>query len=156
MADEQHPWDVPTSEALPRQETGWTPKYEQGIPSDRPFNSAPQAADENWVSAPSTSHISRFMYVDARENALQRRFGRRYGDGGSDNPFAAGASQLHVVFRGKDGRGETAEYAYFFNNHAWGRDVFERMRTSGHPYSEILYPELVLNKAVPYQRLSRI
>lgn len=153
---ERHPWDVPTSETLSRQDTGWTPRFEQGIPSDRPFNDSPSPPTENWVTAPPGSHISRFMYVDARDNSLQRKFGRRYGEGGSSNPFSSGASELRVVFKGKEGRGEDSEYAYYFNRHDLGRDIFERMSTSPHPYGEILYPEVVKNKSIPYQRLSKL
>lgn len=153
---ENHPWDQQTSDVLPRQDTGWTPRYEQGIPSDRPFNDAPAPATEDWIQAPSTSHISRFMFVDARQNALQRRFGRRYGEGGSDNPFASGASELHVVFRDEKRGSEGAEYAYYFNSHDLGKDIFDRLSASGHPYSEVLRPDVVLNKSIPYQRLSRI
>lgn len=153
---QDHPWDLPTHEVLPEHPTGWTPKYTFGIPSDRAFNAAPDADDGTWVHAPATSHISRFKYVDARENSLQRRFGRRTGMGTSDdNPHTSGASQLHVVFRGKDGQGETAEYGYFFDRHDWGADVFERMSSSGHPYGNVLYPD-VIKGGVPYQRLSRI
>jgi len=155
MTDETHPWDVPTSESLGRHETGWTPRYEQGIPSDRPFNSQPETDNDTWTTAPSTSHISRFKFVDARTNSLMRKFGRRLGRS-EGNPFTAGASQLHVVFKGKQGVGEDSEYAYFFTDHQLGADLYERLKTSGHPYSEVLRPDVVLNKSIPYQRLSSL
>lgn len=152
---ERHSWDRPTSEVLPRQETGWSPKYEQGVPSDRPFNESPQAMSEQWVMAPSTSHISRFMFTDARENSLLRKFGRRIGEGGSSNPFSAGASELRVIFKKNDGS-EDSEYVYWYNDHARGKDIFDRLKASPHPYSEVLHPEVVLNRSVPYQRVSRL
>jgi hypothetical protein len=155
MADESHPWDKPTREVLPPVETGWTPKFEFGLPSDRPLESAPATDTEEWTHAPSSSHISRFLYRDARTNSLTRKFGRVLETPAGGNPYARGASELRVVFRNEKSGGESAEYAYFYEDAAAGASIFDLMRGSGHPYGEVLHP-LVIKGGVPYQRISRM
>lgn len=100
-------------------------------------------AGAQWRSAPSTSHISRFMLVDARLNGDVAAFGPH-----------GGASQLQVVFKGPDGVGEVAEYVYYFTDHDEGSGVFSRMSSSPHPYSLVLVPD-VIDKGIPYHPLAR-
>lgn len=89
---------------------------------------------EGWVYAPSTSHISRFMLV-LSELKTQN-------------------SVLQVVFKGPEGKGEVAEYAYHFSDPRQAQSVFDAMRRSGHPYGEVLTPK-VIRAGIPYHPLAR-
>jgi len=158
----QYSWDVPTVQTLPQVNTGWNPKYPWGIPSDRQFNQQiTPISDPGWVVAPITSHISRFKFEDARQNSLVRKFGRIIGEAElfgatpstGTNPFARGASQLSVIFKGPEGQGEVAEYQYYFPNHEEGASVYDSMVAAIHPYGTVLYPR-VIEGGIPYQRIS--
>lgn len=122
----------------------WEPSRPNGVPRDTPLSEAPSTTgDVEWVHPPSTSHIARFRYYDARESSFLRRFGDQ-----------GGASQLHVVFRDADTGGDGPEYWYFFADAAAGAAVAEAMTGHPHPYGGVLYPEVIEPNRVPYRRQS--
>lgn len=79
-----------------------------------------------WVYAPASSHLSRFMLVEDDKEA-----------------------RLLVVFRGPGGQGEVSEYVYTFPSQEEGARVFALLRSSPHPYSEVLRP-MVIAAGIPY------
>lgn len=82
-----------------------------------------------WVYAPSTSHISRFALVTENDE-----------------------TRLQVVFKGPNGNGEVAEFAYY-PSAATARALYDQMRRSQHPYGTVLYPQAI-KTGIPYHRIS--
>ena len=103
---------------------------------------AAERAGSGWVYAPVTSHISRFLWTDARSNPEMAEYG-----------FYGGASQLEVIFKGPNYQGEEDEYVYYFNDHAHGLEVFNSLSRSPHPFVWVLIPD-VIESGVPYFRLA--
>lgn len=136
----------------------WEPSRPNGVPSDHPFKAEPALAvvggTGEWVYAPSTSHISRFKFDDARTNRLLKNFGFGATSSGGVRRHE-GASELRVVFRDADSGAESVEYVYWFHDHAAGAAVAEAMTGHPHPYGEVLYPEVIAPNRVPYQRASQ-
>lgn len=79
-----------------------------------------------WIYAPVSSHLSRFMFEDQGVKA-----------------------QIHVVFKGPEGRGEVAEYSYSFDDADRANEIFMLMRSSPHPYGSVLRPMVIL-AGIPY------
>lgn len=123
--------------------TDWTPALPWGVPvatvssqpTSLPAEDNPRVVGHGrgrpkgiavgeWYQAPPSSHISRFTYSDK-------------------------TGVLNVIFKGADGHGEVAEYAYTFVHIPTGRDLFNRLRASPHPFGMVLYPD-VIQGGVPY------
>lgn len=86
-------------------------------------------AEIAWDAAPGTSHIHSFKLADAAE-------------------FGLGTSQLFVRFKGK--QGGIAGEGFYYIEPAFGREIVEAMRASGHPYGEVLYPRVIKPKAAQW------
>jgi hypothetical protein len=81
-----------------------------------------------WVFAPDSSHMSRWLAVsdpDSGSYVLMARFKERHGV-------------------------ESRTYVYFFPSIDELESVNERLRRSLHPYSSVMYPQ-VIQAGVPYQ-----
>ena len=59
-----------------------------------------------------------------------------------------GRSELHVRFKRPNG-GPTEVYVYFFVDHSQGEAIYQRLKTSPHPFGQVLHPE-VIKEQVPY------
>lgn len=136
-------FDVPPepSDWMP---SNWEPQYEWGAKPETEFTSITPVGVGDWIITPSTSHIARFQFTDARESSFLSEIG----------PYD-GASQLHVVFRDLKFGIETDEYAYYFQDHEFGANIAAQLASSPHPYGEVLYPLVRLNPTIPYTPLSR-
>ena len=98
-----------------------------------------------WEEAPSTSHIHSFQWHDTQDPTDSvGRFLRKF-------PGEIGQGRAELVVRFKDeksGRVSRA-YTYFFSDVAFGRAIVAELRTSPHPYGEVLYPK-VIKGGIPY------
>lgn len=102
---------------------------------------AAQREGSGWVYTPVTSHISRFLWTDARLNPELNQYG------------FLGASQLQVIFKGDNYEGEADEYIYYFTNHEHGLEIASELSRARHPYADVLLPK-VIQAGVPYFRLA--
>ena len=122
----------------------YTPSLPHGLPNphagDRPDEGDGGIA---WTPAPTTSHIAMFRFYDARLHKFLTKF---------PGAIGRGRSELHVRFRGKNGQGVVAYYAYFFDSPEAGQVIYDKLAGSGHPYGEVLHP-LVIRAGVPYTRI---
>jgi hypothetical protein len=101
-----------------------------------------QREGTGWIYAPVTSHISRFLFTDARLNPEMAEYGPQ-----------GGASQLQVIFKGANYEGEDDEYIYYFHDPYAGLEIANAMATAAHPYADVLLPQ-VIRAGVPYFRLA--
>lgn len=145
-----HGWELPDVSPTP-QEVGKKRQAEPGQKSGYVYRNvgertgySGQLKGSGWVYAPATSHISRFLFTDARQNADMAEYG-----------LMGGASQLQVVFKGANYSGEVDEYVYYFSDHDTGIETFKELSRSAHPYAEVLLPD-VINGGIPYFRLAHI
>lgn len=111
---------------------GYEPRREWGIGHDG--DPAGRAAGAPWVMGPPRSGVHSFRFLAAR----------------STTALGGGATELHVRIRRRDGS-VTPTYVYFFDRAEAGRRVYERMRASAHPFTDVLVPD-VINAKVPYTR----
>lgn len=103
-----------------------SPPQEKSELASRLKEKKKQQRSSGWVSAPATSHISRFMLVHGEQ-----------------------ATHIQVVFKGPEGKGEVAEYMYTFPDDNSAVRIFNQLRSSAHPYGQVLYPK-VIKGGIPY------
>ena len=120
---------------------GYEPAYDWGLAY--PGGGVEAARGIAWENAPHSSHIHSFRWLDARKRA-------RMGDPPSE--FGRGRSELHVRFKRPNG-GPTQLYVYFFVDHSRGEAIYQRLRTSPHPFGQVLHPE-VIKEQVPYTSIA--
>lgn len=116
----------------------WVGKYGHALSIPKGQELLPEAPEEDdtWHSAPGTSHISRYRYINnPNPNAGETRF------------------QIHVVFKNADGS-ESRGYLYFFPSAQAANGIFRRLRSSAHPYGSVLYPDVIQGKKIPYRPAS--
>jgi len=116
---------------------GYEPAHDWGLAN--PGGGVEAARGIAWETAPHSSHIHSFRWLDARRRARRADVLSKLGQG---------RSELHVRFKRPNG-GPTEVYVYFFANHAQGEAIYQRMKTSPHPFSLVLHPE-VIKKQIPY------
>lgn len=129
---------IPAGPSVP-----FEPKMAGGVanPNAGADPNAPDGSNVAWESAPATSHLWGWKYVDIRTSSFLRKFPGRLG----------AVSILTVRFRGKGGRGIAAEYQYGFADPDAGQAIVEALRASPHPHGQVLHPR-VIKAGVPYTR----
>ena len=91
---------------------------------------ANDGSNVGWFQAPGTSHLFAFRFRDNRLYSLP-------------------VSQLDVIFKTKAGVQGT-EGSYECVNPDIGQDLYDRMAKSPHPYGQVLYPNAIKTKALPW------
>ena len=144
-----HGWELP--EISPHPETvrrrrqlkhpGQTAGYVYRNVGDRTGYTA-SGEGGGWLYVPVTSHISRFLWTDARLNPAMAEYGAM-----------GGASHLQVIFKGENYEGESDEYVYYFNDHDRGLQIASELSRASHPYADVLLP-MVIQAGIPYFRLA--
>ena len=128
------------------QYTDWSPSMAGGVanPGARRRGEEPAEQDGSnvpWERAPATSHIWGWKWMTLREFPFLRRFPGRLG----------AVNTLLVRFKNKSGN-VAAEYSYGFADETAGASIVAALRSSPHPYAEVLLPRVV-TAGVPYTRM---
>lgn len=131
---------------MAEQYTDWSPSMRGGVenPGARRKGEEPAEQDGSnipWERAPATSHIWGWKWLPLRSSSFNRKFPGRLGR----------TNILYVRFKNKTG-GVAAEYSYGFADEATGLSIVEALRSSPHPYAEVLRPRVV-TAGVPYTRM---
>lgn len=124
----------------------WNPKYpevarenDQGTTGTFDRQSEEEQISDDWVFAPSTSHILKMrIYFGEKWHVVNK----------------TAETKLVVQFKPdpKTGKGG-GEYSYFFPfaDKAFAREIWEDLITSPHPYGECLYPKIIKPRRVEYR-----
>ncbi len=124
---------------------GFIPKMEGGVANPGSPGGPSEVSDGSnvgWYSAPTTSHVARFKYLDIRLFPFLRKFPGKLGP----------VSILYVTFKDEKTGGLTATYAYGFADPDRGLAIADEMVTSPHPYGEVLHPK-VIKAGIDYTRM---
>ena len=120
-----------------RKMPGYEPAYDWGLANSG--GGVEAARGIAWETAPHSSHIHSYRWLDARRRTRMGDFPSKLGQG---------RSELHVRFKRPNG-GPTEVYVYFFVDHSQGEAIYQRLKTSPHPFGQVLHPE-VIKEQVPY------
>lgn len=123
---------------------GYTPSYEFGVPNPGVGDNPENPTGIPWEPAPTTSHVDSWRFYGTDEFPFLRKFPSAVGQG---------RSELHVRFKGKDGGGPSASYAYFFQSPEAGRNVLDKLRGSPHPFKDVVKAVLIDGR-IPYTKIS--
>lgn len=125
---------------------GYTPSFAPGLANPNVSGALPETETGGgsvpWEAAPATSHILRWRWYDAKQHKFLTKFPGATGQG---------RSELHVQFKDKQG-GASSVYAYYFATPEAGATVVQKLRSSSHPYGEVLTP-YVIRAGIPYTKV---
>ena len=124
-----------------RQIAGYVPAYDWGLANSG--GGVEAARSIAWETSPHSSHIHSYRWLDAR---------RRTRMGDYPSKLSQGRSELHVRIKRKSGA-PTEVYVYFFVDHSQGEAIYQRLKTSPHPFGQVLHPE-VIKEQVPYTSIA--
>lgn len=120
-----------------RKMPGYEPAHDWGLAN--PGGGVETARGIAWETAPHSSHIHSYRWLDARKRTRMADLPSKLGQG---------RSELHVRFKRPNG-GPTEVYVYFFVDHSQGEAIYQRLKSSPHPFGQVLHPE-VIKEQVPY------